>query len=349
MTKTTSAVQAFVGSYDRDVLTAPDLEQAALTMSSSQPFKELLLVLIRCGAFDEALGQEFAAANAIEGLAACRRLRSCLGGSLGSFVGLLSELLSAFDAEAGQAWSAFAKRVCQSELGETKLMSLLKRSADGEFFSALAEELVANDPHAIYPTSSYRSGSAYVVSTDDDQNIEAVMNSSTFTSVKVVENSLDPSETTLSDLYAAHGRCVALVDRNVEEYYGTQLEQYFAHHGIKLDKLVYRAMEVDKGIHTVERMLGDFKRLGVSRNEPVLIAGGGVLADTGGLACSLYHRNTPYVMLSTSIVAGIDAGPSPRTCCDGFGYKNLFGAYHAPVVSITDRFFFKSLDRKSVV
>lgn len=71
--------------------------------------------------------------------------------------------------------------------------------------------------------------------------------------------------------------------------------------------------------------------------------GGGVLADTGGLACALYHRNTPYVMLSTSIVAGIDAGPSPRTCCDGFGYKNLFGAYHPPVLSITDRFFFKTL------
>jgi 3-dehydroquinate synthase len=90
-------------------------------------------------------------------------------------------------------------------------------------------------------------------------------------------------------------------------------------------------------------MLGDFKRLGVSRNEPVLIVGGGVLTDTGGLACALYHRNTPYVMLSTSIVAGIDAGPSPRTCCDGFGYKNLFGAYHAPVLSITDRSFFKTL------
>ncbi|MEL7476181.1 MAG: sedoheptulose 7-phosphate cyclase, partial [Cyanobacteria bacterium J06555_12] len=136
---------------------------------------------------------------------------------------------------------------------------------------------------------------------------------------------------------------VCLVDRNVETYYGEQIEHYFDHHGIKLDKLVYRAMEVDKGIGTVERMLGDFKRVGVSRNEPVLIVGGGVLTDTGGLACALYHRNTPYVMLSTSIVAGIDAGPSPRTCCDGFGYKNLFGAYHAPVLSLTDRSFFKTL------
>lgn len=169
------------------------------------------------------------------------------------------------------------------------------------------------------------------------------MSMSTFTSIKVLENSLDPQQHLLRDMYISFKRCVCLIDQNVEHHYGQQIEDYFHHHQIHLEKLVYRAMEVDKGIHTVERMLGDFKRLGVSRNEPVLIVGGGVLSDTGGLACALYHRNTPYVMLSTSIVSGIDAGPSPRTCCDGFGYKNLFGAYHAPILSITDRAFFKTL------
>merc|ERR1719343_1408536 len=48
-------------------------------------------------------------------------------------------------------------------------------------------------------------------------------------------------------------------------------------------------------------------------------------------------------MLCTSIVSGIDAGPSPRTCCDGFGYKNLYGAYHPPVLTLTDRSFFRTL------
>ena len=71
--------------------------------------------------------------------------------------------------------------------------------------------------------------------------------------------------------------------------------------------------------------------------------GGGVIADIGGFATALYHRNTPYVMLCTSIVTGIDAGPSPRTCCDGFGFKNLYGAYHPPILSLTDRSFFQTL------
>merc|ERR1719189_3255096 len=48
-------------------------------------------------------------------------------------------------------------------------------------------------------------------------------------------------------------------------------------------------------------------------------------------------------MLCTSIVTGIDAGPSPRTCCDGFGFKNLYGAYHPPILTLTDRSFFSTL------
>ncbi len=216
-------------------------------------------------------------------------------------------------------------------------------STQRDFYVTFAARLEKELPQAIYPTSDYRESGGSVVSTVDDQTIEAVMHVSTFSTIKIVDRSIDVDQTALSDIYKSIGRCVCLVDENVESLYGEQIEFYFAYHNIPLRKRVYRANEVDKSIGTVERMLGDFKTLGVSRNEPVLIIGGGVLADTGGLACALYGRNTPYVMLATSIVTGIDAGPSPRTCCDGFGYKNLFGAYHPPVVSITDRYFFKTL------
>lgn len=343
MVKTTSAIKAFVATSDGAPLVNPDLQAAVDMVCCSMPFRDVLLALIQSRVFSEELSRDFAAMGAIQGLLACRQLRSGLNTSLSNFFELFAELLTAFDLAVGSAWKRFAQRLHQSDLGQQKLLAVLLNSPERAFYADLADRLAVTDPHAVYPTSSYRESHAHVVSTEDDQRIEAVMHSSTFTSVRVLENSLDPQQPMLRDLYIAHGRCVCLVDQNVDRYYGEQIKRYFAHHGIRLNKLVYRAMEVDKGIQTVERMLGDFKRLGVSRNEPVLIVGGGVLTDTGGLACALYHRNTPYVMLSTSIVAGIDAGPSPRTCCDGFGYKNLFGAYHAPVVSITDRSFFKTL------
>ena len=343
MTKTTSAIKVFIATYDTHPLTSNNLDEAIEAICSNEYFKTLLLALINSPAFSQELGTEFALVGAVEGLSACRKLRSCLNLSLNSFFGLLAELISAFDKTMGVEWFVFADRMYQSDLGKIKLLNRLLSSKNQEFYQDLAERLVEVNPHAVYPTSSYRESRGFVESTADDQTIEAVMRSSTFTSIKLIDNSLNPENLILRDMYISLGRCVCLVDQNVERYYGEQIEHYFHYHRIELDKLVYRAMEVDKGIYTVEKMLGDFKRLGVSRNEPVLIVGGGVLADTAGLACALYHRNTPYVMLSTSIVAGIDAGPSPRTCCDGFGYKNLFGAYHPPVLSITDRFFFKTL------
>jgi len=344
MTKTTSAVRAFINACDNEPLVHQDLDRAVEAICCSTPFRPLVLALVDNDAFSDDLGQEFASVNAVTGLSACRRLRSCLNFPLSTFFGLLAELVSAFDADAGAAWSKFAERLYSSpNLGQDKLLKHLLKTPDGEFYRDLVVRLVEENPHAVYPTSSYRESKGAVVSSSDDQTIEAIVNATTFASIRLVDHTLDPEQLVLRDTYAPLGRCICLVDQNVESYYGEQLEHYFDYHGIALTKRVYRAMEVDKGIHTVERMLGDFKSLGVSRNEPVLIVGGGVLADTAGLACALYHRNTPYVMLSTSIVAGIDAGPSPRTCCDGFGYKNLFGAYHPPVLSITDRFFFKTL------
>lgn len=343
-TSVVSILQAFVSSQNIEPLTSTSsVENDLQSLFSTERFNNLILTLIDTAAFSESLGKELTAAGAITGISSCRSLRSCLNFSLGRFFLTLAELLCAFDPDVGERWHVLADRVLQSNFSDQKLLDYLQQGKRKDFYADLVERLTQSNPHAIYPTSCFRESVGFVESTADDQTVEAVVSTSTFTTVKIVDSTLDVDNLLLRDIYIPHGRCVCLIDQNVEQYYGERLEHYFAHHNIPLLKRVHRAMEVDKGIYTVEKMLGEFKQLGVSRNEPVLLMGGGVLADTGGLACALYHRNTPYVMLSTSIVAGVDAGPSPRTCCDGFGYKNLFGAYHPPILSITDRFFFSTL------
>ncbi|MEM6912240.1 MAG: sedoheptulose 7-phosphate cyclase [Verrucomicrobiota bacterium] len=309
----------------------------------SEAFLHFLRSVQENDIYSPELNTEFQAAGFLEALAPVRQLRCAFSLPLSAFGSAVTKAIQPLSSQNAEHWESWSKRFSETPLGESKLLPWLKSGSQGEFLQEWEDRLVANNPHAIYPTSPYRSGSGHVVATPDHQRVEAVMTSQTYTSIEVVEGVLSPEQKLLAEIYQPHDRCVALVDTNVEEHFGSEIEAYFEANHIPLKKLVYRAMEVDKGIHTVERMLGDFKELGVSRNEPVLLVGGGVLADTGGLACALYHRSTPYVMLSTSIVAGIDAGPSPRTCCDGFGYKNLFGAYQAPLLSITDRYFFRTL------
>ncbi len=326
------------------------IEARISALASTISFDRLVAALTEAPAFSETFGRMFAARDAVAAISACRMLRGCLNMPLGQFFLSLAEVFRALEPASARivAWLAFADEVADAEeLAGVKLLTFLTKFVSDPAVSlryhARADQLVMENPHAIYPTSSFRTCTGCVESTPDGRRVEAVMSFSTFSSIRVVDRVLDPAERTLRDIYRPLGRCVCFIDQNVVEHYGPALAGYFSLHGVRLDMRTYRAMEVDKGIATVEKMLGDLKALGVGRHEPVLIMGGGVLADTGGLACALYGRNTPYVMLSTSIVSGIDAGPSPRTCCDGFGYKNLLGAYHPPVVSITDRFFFSTL------
>jgi len=206
-------------------------------------------------------------------------------------------------------------------------------------------DLETVDPHAVYPTSIYRRCNGLTLASTDSQTIEAVMSTELTTTIKITRDVLDPRKNTiLASVYESIGRVVAIVDDKVDYYgYSDKLEKYFEFYGVTFIKLVYSGNEVDKGVENVEKILVDLKANGVLRSEPLLIVGGGVLADISGFAAALYHRNTPYVMLCTSIVSGIDAGPSPRTCCDGFGYKNLYGAFHPPVLTLTDRMFWKTL------
>ena len=359
-----SRIHSFSQSYSIQYSGNDTLQPALDKLVQHESFKVILSELIEQPVFSKDFGQQFASLGAVEGIAPSRLLRGALNLALGHFLTLFAQLIESLNGEsqrtdsarnaAGERaldigqWRALADCVLDDDdIKDIKLItyltSTISDAATVSYYSGLRERLVSDNPHAIYPTSGYRESDGSVVSTSDNLTSEAVMSFSTFATIRTVDDSLNCGNNVLRDIYKPLGRCVCLIDENVETIYGQEISTYFEHHNINLEKLVYRAMEIDKGIDTVESMLGDFKRCGVSRNEPILIIGGGVLSDTGGLASALYGRNTPYVMLSTSIVTGIDAGPSPRTCCDGFGYKNLLGAYHPPVVSITDRFFFKSL------
>merc|ERR1711971_605449 len=242
-------------------------------------------------------------------------------------------------------FKAFEQELCMSASHKHAIKEVSK-SLPAEVHAKYMDNaayLEAADSHAVYPTSIYRQCDALTLATADAGTIESVMSTTITTTIKIARNVLEPSNHLLYDVYKPLGRCVAVVDDKVDEYHGAEIDNYFAANNIEFTKLVFSGNEVDKGIEDVERILIAMKKYRVGRHEPLLLIGGGVIADIAGFATSLYSRNTPYVMLCTSIVSGIDAGPSPRVCCNGFDYKNLYGSYHPPVLTITDRGFWKTL------
>lgn len=311
---------------------------------SQESVANLLVFLSRLPVFDKDFANSLS--HDLDLLALAKKLKFYTNLPLGQNLLLLQQVLQRFD-------------VCLPGY-DAALINLVKNA--GKFSSIRFKDYVMKsdiknakvyidnndalekiDPHALYPTSIYRHCDGLTLATSDSQTIEAVMSTTLTTTIKITNGVLDPKNTILADVYKPLGRCVALIDDKVVVHFGKQLEAYFAHFDIELVQLIHGGNEIDKDIQNVEQILIELKNNQVARNEPVLIMGGGVIADIGGFATALYHRNTPYVMLCTSIVTGIDAGPSPRTCCDGYGFKNLYGAYHPPVLTLTDRFFWRTL------
>ncbi|MEM8778539.1 MAG: sedoheptulose 7-phosphate cyclase [Cyanobacteria bacterium P01_G01_bin.49] len=198
-----------------------------------------------------------------------------------------------------------------------------------------------------YRTSEWYTGQGEIAASEDSRSFEISASYTLKAKVKLVNGVFDPENHTLADVYSHRDRCVAIVDQTVDELYGESLRRYFEYHEIPLKLLACRAWESDKTPETVHRLLQFLGKDGcdVSRNEPVLVVGGGVLSDVAGLACALQHRRTPYIMVGTTVVAAIDAGPSPRTCTNGTQFKNSIGAYHPPVLTLVDRNFLRTLDK----
>lgn len=310
---------------------------------------EFLVLVSRSDPFSPAAARPFQPTPShLALLRAYKQLKSCYNLPVAQLLAALLAILTALRPAHASPLADLAARVsADTALAPRFLKHVVLAKTTPVHLRALyapnADVLLQHHPHALYPTAPYRASFGHTVATPSGDAIEAVMETSVTASIRIVRDVLSPTSPELRDVYKPLGRCVAVIDSRVDAFYGDQLAAFFDAHQIPLHKLVHRCMQADKSMSNVQAILADLKAVRISRNEPVLIVGGGVMADMGGLACALYHRNTPYVMLCTSVVSAIIAGASPRTCCDGLGYKNLFGAYHPPVLTLTDRSFFRTL------
>ncbi len=86
----------------------------------------------------------------------------------------------------------------------------------------------------------------------------------------------------LAENYTPWSRCLAIMDFNIYNLYGEQIQQYFYHFGIDLK--VHRTMigEKAKSMDTMLSIVDSMTEFGVYRKEPVLVVGGGLVTDVAG-------------------------------------------------------------------
>ncbi|MFM8981247.1 MAG: 3-dehydroquinate synthase family protein [Planctomycetia bacterium] len=76
--------------------------------------------------------------------------------------------------------------------------------------------------------------------------------------------------------------------------------------------------------------------LGLTREEPVVVVGGGAALDLGGLAAATCHRGHPWVAVPTTVLAMADASVGGKVAINHARGKNLLGTFHPPGEVLAD-------------
>lgn len=167
-------------------------------------------------------------------------------------------------------------------------------------------------------------------------------------SLVYVDGAFDLKNTELAESYKGFGRCLAVVDHNVNRLYGNQIRVYFQHYNIDLTIFPIKISEPSKTIATFESIVDAFSDFGLVRKEPVLVVGGGLVTDVAGFACAAYRRKTNYIRVPTTLIGLIDAGVAIKVAVNHGKLKNRLGAYHAPKKVILDFSFLRTLPTDQV-
>ena len=146
---------------------------------------------------------------------------------------------------------------------------------------------------------------------------------------------------------AEHSRRLVVIDETVDQLYGNQIRDYFAHHYVQAMYHVLEAHKMVKDWRSVDSVIRAMAEAGIDRrSEPIIAIGGGVLLDIVGFAASIYRRSTPYIRIPTTLVGLVDAGVGVKTGVNFGQGKNKIGSYAAPAVTYVDRSPLRSLMRR---
>jgi 3-dehydroquinate synthase len=123
---------------------------------------------------------------------------------------------------------------------------------------------------------------------------------------------------------------VIVADSNTAELFGAQVLEATQNCALRATLVQFPAGELNKTLETVNGLLAEFAKFGLTRSGVVIAVGGGVVGDTAGFAASIWLRGVSVIQMPTTLLAMVDSSIGGKTGVDLPCGKNLVGAFHHP-------------------
>ncbi len=135
------------------------------------------------------------------------------------------------------------------------------------------------------------------------------------------------------------GKCFFLVDQNLRN-----------HSEFYLKRTVFiKVEESNKTLSAVETVLINLSEKGMTKNDELVVVGGGYVQDIGTLVASLYMRGIKWIYIPTTLASMGDSCIGGKSSINAGSIKNLVGNFYPPKKVLIDPSFVSTLPKLEVI
>jgi len=127
-----------------------------------------------------------------------------------------------------------------------------------------------------------------------------------------------------------------VTDDFVRPLVAEQLQANLRSHKINSELLSFPPGESAKNMEIVLQLCQQLIARGFDRKSLLITVGGGVVGDVAGFAAAIFMRGIPYIQVPTTLLAQVDSAIGGKTGVDLPSGKNLLGAFHQPLLVVSD-------------
>ncbi len=137
---------------------------------------------------------------------------------------------------------------------------------------------------------------------------------------------------------------VVLTNPTILRSHAHAVKRVLAASGFDVQTVTIPDTEQSKSLKGLSRLLSQLAGLDLpGRKLFLLLVGGGVVGDLGGLAAGLYRRGIPYIQVPTTLLAQVDSSIGGKTAIDLPQGKNLVGLFEQPRMVFIEVDFLRTL------
>ncbi len=151
----------------------------------------------------------------------------------------------------------------------------------------------------------------------------------------------------LKDSSVSFTKCLLVVDKNVPIKTVTELKKKLKNK--RLFTCYIKANEINKNQKTINKITEILLRKNFSRQDCLIVVGGGITGDIGGFAASLFKRGIQFINIPTTLLSQVDSSIGGKTGINSKYGKNLIGSFYQPKIVISDIEFLKTLPKREII